>query len=284
MPPLIRPVIFGEVLYDRFPDGQSVLGGAPFNVAWHLQAFGAEPLMVSRVGDDAAGRQVLAAMRDWGMDCSGMQSDRRHPTGAVEVTLRQGEPSYHIVPDQAYDFIAADELPQPAPGWLLYHGSLACRNTVSAAALQALKGRTSGGTFVDINLRSPWWTRESVLPLLHDARWLKLNADELQQLQLPAMPDGAQDYLVVTHGKLGARAHPRDGAACAVRPATQVAVMDSVGAGDAFSSVLLLGLLRHWPLPLAMDRAQQFASAVVGLRGATTCDHSFYEPYFRAWT
>ena len=52
-----HPCIFGEVLYDHFPDGQRVLGGAPFNVAWHLQAFGQAPRFVSRVGHDAEGRQ-----------------------------------------------------------------------------------------------------------------------------------------------------------------------------------------------------------------------------------
>ena len=62
-----RPVIFGEVLFDHFPDGARVLGGAPFNVAWHLQAFGLAPLFISRVGDDPAGREVRQAMADWGI-------------------------------------------------------------------------------------------------------------------------------------------------------------------------------------------------------------------------
>ena len=57
-----RPIVFGEVLFDTFPDGSAVLGGAPFNVAWHLQGFGLTPVFISRVGDDARGRQVLAAM------------------------------------------------------------------------------------------------------------------------------------------------------------------------------------------------------------------------------
>ena len=78
-----HPVIFGEVLYDRFPDGSVVLGGAPFNVAWHLQAFGVAPLFVSRVGDDALGRSVRNTMIAWEMDTSGLQLDPVHPTGSV---------------------------------------------------------------------------------------------------------------------------------------------------------------------------------------------------------
>ena len=62
-----RPVIYGEVLYDRFPDGRSVLGGAPFNVAWHLQGFGLSPLMLTAVGNDQPGLQIRERMQQWGM-------------------------------------------------------------------------------------------------------------------------------------------------------------------------------------------------------------------------
>lgn len=289
----IRPLIFGEVLFDRFADGSCVLGGAPLNVAWHLQAFGAAPLLVTRVGDDALGRQVLAEMRDWGMDCTGVQTDEEHATGTVDITLQQGEPRYHIVESQAYDFIAAAELPQFAGSWLLYHGSLACRSEVSAAALQALKQRLPGQVFVDINLRAPWWNRDSAGGMLAGARWIKLNSDELQALQPQAADDemrmqsllgDALEYLVVTRGGQGATAmRANDRSCCEVRPDTETAVVDTVGAGDAFCSVLLLGLIRQWPLPLALRYAQQFAGAVVGMRGATTRDAGFYESFNRAW-
>ena len=85
-----RPLIFGEVLFDAFPDGSRVLGGAPFNVAWHLRALGLDPLLVSRVGADGAGDEVLRAMHDWQLDVSGVQRDPNHPTGRVPVTLEGG--------------------------------------------------------------------------------------------------------------------------------------------------------------------------------------------------
>jgi len=97
----MRPLIFGEVLFDHFPDGSVVLGGAPFNVAWHLHAFGLKPLMVSRIGHDELGEKVEAAMRSWGMDCSGLQRDPDHPTGTVEVQFDDGEPIYEIVENVA---------------------------------------------------------------------------------------------------------------------------------------------------------------------------------------
>ena len=134
------PCFFGEILIDVFPDGREVLGGAPFNVAWHLQGFGLAPLLISRVGADAAGERIRAAMAAWGMRLDGLQTDPEHPTGRVTVSLRDGEPSFDIVTDSAWDFISADELPDLIPA-LVYHGSLALRHRVSAATLEALLAR-----------------------------------------------------------------------------------------------------------------------------------------------
>ncbi len=88
-----RITVFGEVLFDCFPGGEQVLGGAPFNVAWHLQAFGQRPRFVSRVGEDEAGRRIRRAMSDWGMDTDDLQRDPRHATGQVQITFSGGEPT-----------------------------------------------------------------------------------------------------------------------------------------------------------------------------------------------
>ena len=79
-----RVVLFGEVLADIFPD-RDVLGGAPFNVARHLKAFGRNPVLVSRVGNDDLGKRVLGTMKQYGMATGGIQLDRVHPTGQVKV-------------------------------------------------------------------------------------------------------------------------------------------------------------------------------------------------------
>ena len=154
-----QPMVFGEVLFDIFPDGSRVLGGAPFNVAWHLQAFGCKPLFVSRIGDDPLGEQVAAAMRGWGMNTSGLQMDRMHPTGEVRVSIEQGEPAYDIVANQAYDYIDSASLPAAKSVSLVYHGSLALRCQTSASALDSLLDACSSPVFLDINLRPPWWER-----------------------------------------------------------------------------------------------------------------------------
>ena len=285
--------IFGEVLFDHFPDGSCVLGGAPFNVAWHLQAFAQQPLFISRIGQDRLGDTVRSAMQSWCMDLSGLQTDEHYPTGTVQVTIEQGEPSYAIVPEQAYDFISADELEGKQHGGLLYHGTLALRHARSRQALEVLKERESGSLFIDVNLRAPWWSRAEVLELIGDADWVKLNLYELKALHSGTgeinvdMRVFLEKYgltgLVVTCGNQGALAIGADGEEVAITPIEALTVVDTVGAGDAFSSVLLLGIKQEWPLRLTMERAQEFASALVGQRGATVQNPDFYQSFIQSW-
>ena len=285
--------IFGEALIDQFPDGHQVLGGAPFNVAWHLQAFGQSPSFISRVGRDAVGDSIRQAMSDWGMNVENVQTDADYPSGTVKVTIDQDEPRYDILADQAYDFIDARQMNPAAAYSVLYHGTLALRNATSAQALHELTARLTGKIFVDVNLRAPWWRKDSVNQWLSKADWVKLNQDELMQLTPPhnTMQDAMRslqalhdlDVLIVTCGSLGATALNRAGEFFEVAPAGQVSVVDTVGAGDAFSAVLLLGMRQGWPLALTMERAQAFASALVGRRGATVQDLSFYQAFIRDW-
>ena len=288
-----RPVLFGEVLFDRFPGGETVLGGAPFNVAWHLQAFGARPLLVSRIGNDALGRRIRERMQAWGMDLSGLQLDSSHPTGTVDVHIENDEPRYEIVEHRAWDYIDADTLPPAAGAALLYHGSLAARNPVSRQALLALRERLGAPAFMDVNLRPPWWQADDVHGWLDVARWAKLNEDELDALA-PAGGDLAAragalrerhdlDLLITTRGAAGALAHDRDGQVLQVRPPATDNLVDTVGAGDAFAAVTLLGLLHRWPLQTLLERAQAFASALVQIRGATPDQAGFYTAFRRDW-
>ena len=131
--------ILGEVLFDQFPDGQQVLGGAPFNVAWHLQAFGQNPCFISRVGNDDMGKRIRQTMADWGMAVGDLQTDPDYPTGTVKVSIDEDEPSYEILANQAYDFISAQQLNPGCQYKVIYHGTLALRNSISEQALNELK-------------------------------------------------------------------------------------------------------------------------------------------------
>jgi len=285
-----RPLIFGEVLFDGFPDGSRVLGGAPFNVAWHLRALGLDPWFVSRVGKDAAGDQALAAMLGWGMDVCGVQCDPDHPTGRVEVSLAAGQPSYAILPDQAYDYIQAPD--RLAGIGLIYHGSLALRRPASRAALVAIRAGSPAALFMDVNLRTPWWDAGTLAGLLDGARWCKLNDNELAALAGPGEPETAARRLIdrhglnrvfVTLGAAGALTLGADGSCERIAPAGGVVVVDTVGAGDAFAGVLIAGILQGWPVPVTLVRAQQLASAVCGVRGALPRERRFYQQLLTRW-
>ncbi|MDX1777228.1 MAG: PfkB family carbohydrate kinase, partial [Desulfobulbales bacterium] len=176
-----NPLIFGEVLFDCFPDGREELGGAPFNVAWNLQALGLSPVLISRVGNDVRGRLILDMAASWGMDSAGLQIDELYPTGKVQIELAQGEPSFTILPDQAYDHIVEPEIAHHRPAFL-YHGSLVLRNETSRSTLNTLKHKLRCPIFLDVNLRNPWWDVRQVKALVHAATWLKLHDSELDTL------------------------------------------------------------------------------------------------------
>lgn len=294
-----RPVVYGEVLFDRFEDGSAILGGAPFNVAWHLQGFGLNPLFISRVGDDAAAAQIRATMRAWGMDVMGLQTDPDHPTGAVEVALQNGQPSYTILPEQAYDFIDAGEALSSLAdidACLLYHGTLIARSAASRQTLHTCVESSAAPVFVDINLRAPWWDRASLEGSLHSARWVKLNNEELAEIEgHPALSDQAliesarrlcseRDFnlVIVTQGEHGASFVSRD-EVITDRPAPVQHLVDTVGAGDAFASVCIYGLIEQWPRAVILRRALDFAARICEIRGATVADPDLYRTQKENW-
>ncbi len=286
--------VFGEALIDQFPDGRQILGGAPFNVAWHLQAFKQQPCFISRVGHDATGDKIRAAMLAWGMAVDNLVSDPDHPTGTVQVMINDGEPGYEILADQAYDFIAAQQPARDRQYGVIYHGTLALRNPVSQKALCDLTASHQGKVFIDVNLRAPWWHKEAVNKWVGKAHWAKLNDDELMHLasRQSTLQDTMRlfmaqyelEVLVVTCGSQGALAVNQAGEFFDVAPTADLAVADTVGAGDAFAAVLLLGMQYGWSLQLTMERAQSFASALVTQRGATVQDLNFYRPFINAWS
>ena len=151
----------------------------------------------------------------------------------------------------------------------------------------------SPSIFVDVNLRTPWWNLKTVELLLKEISWLKLNEEELS-LIVPqeSNTETRINYLLstfllnnitLTQGKAGAISFQANGDRQQITPFQTTQVVDTVGAGDAFSSVLILGLIKGWDTTKTLVRAQEFASAIVGIRGATIQDQSFYEYFLNKW-
>lgn len=293
-------LLFGEVLVDIFKDRQ-VFGGAPFNVARHLQAFGLHPVLLTRIGDDELRRQLLAVIADAGMDDRGIQIDALHPTGQVMVHMEGCEHRFEILPQQAYDYIHAGMarmITLAMRPQLIYFGTLAQRHAISAQALSMLIRSSKVPRLLDINLRKPWYDRLIIERSLKRANLVKINQEELEILaslfQL-TVKDPVQkaaalikcfavDRLLVTCGEQGAWQLDNDGNMINVEglPSLQP-LIDTVGAGDGFAAVYILGLLRGWPATLILPRANVFAAALCGIRGAIPDSADFYKPFIADW-
>ncbi len=292
------PLIFGEILFDQFPDGD-VLGGAPFNVAWHLQGFGLSPKIVSRVGRDPLGKKILAEIQKWQLDDSYVQVDDQRATGTVKITLEQGQPAFDITQDVAYDHISVEklltDLNNNTPS-LVYHGSLAARHSNSRSALMAIKESLDSPVFVDINLRKPWYDLATIDSLLKNTQWLKLNEDELTLLTKSTAHSDTElinlaqrfreqyelNAIIVTLGARGAFI-VNDAECYRSEPVPDIEMVDAVGAGDGFSAVTITGLLQGWDFPLILQRATAFAAAICQQRGAINTDRNFYSRQMSEW-
>jgi fructokinase len=287
-----RPVVFGEVLFDCFESGERMLGGAPYNVASHLQGFGLSPVLISCVGVDTAGDEVATTMRRRGMTTIGLQRDPLHGTGEVHVRVERGQPAYEIVADRAYDHIRADFVP-PLAAALIYHGTLALRRETSAHALQQLVSAPDARVFIDVNLRAPWWRPEHVDALLRHARWVKVNEEELcaitgergdpRAIAGRLLETYELERIIVTLGAAGAFSVAGGGAVAESGPVEPGPIVDTVGAGDAFAAVSIAGLLRGWAADETVRRAQSFAQLIVAQRGALLHDDAIYRSLRETW-
>lgn len=306
-------VIVGEVLVDRFEDGTEIIGGAPMNVAWNLAGLGQDPLFISAVGTDDAGQRILESMRSWGMRIDGVKQRADVPTGSVAVTLDQGEPSYDIVQNVAYDQIDSEHAAGAigdyrrmigAPthsGGILYHGSLCYRGETSRQTIDAIKRDWVGDVFLDINIRDRNFDSTWIETLMRGVTILKCNWDEILRMQngpsnarsAPDTIDSADEVIEIakrivdqyrlktlwlTAGSDGAYGITGEGLVESVTTPTvhPSEFRDAVGAGDAFAAAAISGQVRRDDPATILDHAVRHAASVCTLRGATTEDRSFY--------
>jgi fructokinase len=149
-----RPLVFGEALFDEFADGSARLGGAPLNVAWHLRGFGLDPLLVTRVGEDAHGGLALERMRAALLDTRGVHVDATPPDGPRKRALGRRRGAAIRAAGRAGVRLHRSRLALPRERFeILYHGSLAARNEQSADVLCSVRD-LGLPTFIDVNLRA----------------------------------------------------------------------------------------------------------------------------------
>ncbi|MBI4624964.1 MAG: carbohydrate kinase [Verrucomicrobia bacterium] len=278
-------ICFGEILWDFLPDGLFP-GGAPFNVGYHLHRHGVRTQIVSAVGRDVLGDELLRRLALWGMPTSGIARHDRLPTGFVRATLGAGgDARYEITTDVAWDEIPAtpETISAAAHADAFIYGSLAQRSTTTRASLLRLLAALPSPALrvFDVNLRPPHDDLALVRALAHDATLLKLNSDEAARLAGEAPTGGREEaharalaaetgcaLVVVTAGARGA-GMLRNGE-WYWEPGRAVQVSDTVGAGDAFLASLVTHLLGG-VLPDAgcLARACRLGEWVAAQRGAT---------------
>ena len=294
-----RPVlVLGEVLLDVFPDHRR-MGGAPFNVAFHLHQLGIPVHFVSRIGQDGSGDEVLEFCRRFDFPVDGIQRDPAKPTGEVRVvTGQKGEHRFDILPERAYDYLSAEPVLDRVtalPPKLIYLGTLAQRHPESAYAIRTIVENFKGHGFVvvDLNLRAPFYDRDVLEFSLRAADALKINDHELGELTLLLKLDEAEDEAVrqlmerfaikkvaLTLGEEGCVLYESGGGSPLDQPAVEACpFVDAVGAGDAFCALWMEGLYSGRESRATLEKAARFAGAVCGLQGALPGDSDFYQAF-----
>jgi fructokinase len=290
-------IVIGEILIDRFPDYERI-GGAPFNFAFHLMQMGLPVRLITRIGNDNDGRKISRLLRQSGFDLKDVQVDDGHATGTVGVSLDgKGVPRFDIREDAAYDHIElASVLPdnERAPA-MIYFGTLIQRTPHGLEQVQQfLKKNASGSNcFCDINLRPPHINEEAIVPSLDHADILKLNDEELLKIASicngPGQAKDAAAWLMQAYGIATiALTQGADGSTVITPartfkspPANVAKVVDTVGAGDAYASVLAAGLLKRCPVERVLEMAAAFAAQICRLPGAVPQDNGVYAPMIK---
>jgi len=274
-------VCYGEVLWDIFPD-QSKPGGAPMNVAYHLKQFGIDSRMISRVGNDSLGEQLLDQLSDWQIPVENCQIDKTCKTGTVEAIAGDDhEMTYVIHPSVAWDYIQptqqAEELIEKADAFVF--GTLVTRDETSRKTLYKLLENAAYKVF-DINLRPPFYSKEIIEYLLDQCNLLKLNHAELDLIiswysnEIQDEADSVQfvqnrfsiGEVIVTKGSRGATYY--DGENAYTFPAFKVNVKDTVGSGDSFLAAFLATKIQNESIDTSMTYATALGAFVASNEGA----------------
>lgn len=273
---------FGELLWDLLPNGK-VLGGAPANFIYRINSFGDQGTLLSRVGNDKAGREARSVLRKQGVSDEDIQTDHEFPTGSVKVKLDEfGNADFNIITDVAYDHIEinSEMIEAFSSAALVCFGTLIQRYGISKNTLRELIHESPDVVkFLDINLRKKCYTAATIEDSLKMTNILKTNDEELlitkellhlendklKKLAKEVIEKYKLDILLCTLGQ--------NGAFCLTKedifhydPGYQIRLVDTVGAGDAFSA----GFVHYYMNGSTILEALRFGNAAGALVSTTT--------------
>lgn len=291
-------LVIGEVLFDVFPDYKRI-GGAPFNFAYHVNSMGIPTRLITKIGRDQEGTLAKRHLSVFSHNKQDVQTDKKYPTGRVLVELdQQGDPSYNILTGMAYDFIEYNdnlrgilaEKPE-----LIYFGSLVQRSEQGFRTVQKILDERDPGSkcLYDVNLRRDCYNETIIRSSLEHTDILKLNRGELAVIKEMFGFDGSESdftfYLLkrydlnmisLTRGADGSSLITPGGVFETPGP-QNIRIVDTVGAGDAYSSIIALGFIADWPPQKTLEIATRFSAAVCGIQGAIPEDQSFYTNFMQ---
>jgi fructokinase len=284
---------FGEILWDCLPSGRHA-GGAPFNVASHLAQLGVSVSLLSAVGQDPLGDEILEVAQHKGVNVQFVGRARIGlPTGTVLATVdSMGNATYELVQPVAWDeiIVSAEASEAVAKADALVFGSLASRSPYNLEQLDRLLALKGPLKFFDVNLRPPFADPQRIVELAAHADVIKLNHDEVGQIaswlrtgEATPNPPGDADAVAeacaalseatktpricVSMGAAGAALWDRSTLVCV--PAPKVVVKDTVGAGDAFMAGVMVGLTRGADTQTVLETACRLGAIVASHDGAT---------------
>ena len=277
-----RPVIVGvgELLWDMLPTGKRA-GGAPVNFVYHAACMGADGYAISAIGKDELGKEVVRELDDNRIKHSLGIVD--YPTGTVEVVLKDGNPTYNIIQDVAWDHIPltveAEELVKKADA--VCFGTLAQRSPESRETIQTLLKNTRKEALLifDINIRQSYYSKELIEEMLERANVFKVNDEEMVLVREMFGLDDDEDtacrqllerysllYMILTAGSAYSSVYTAKEKS--MFPTPKVKVVDTVGAGDSFSGAFVYSILCGKSLQEAHRIAVETAAYVCEREGA----------------